>query len=482
MAMVIIIESDPSHIEPVTLALQAVDAKIILKNFNTSVDFEKWLTQTDVHTEISCPDKVRLIICTEKYSSHGSSPQISQFDAWTKKISASCKHAQLKFIVGFFATDEKEFKAWTLTQSVFNLVQKPYDDLILKQNLRLALGVDSSQGSDLHSMKTTSIIEVLKPAKMFAVSEVGFITKSDRELPIGKVTKYYSAIFSWQTVYSVFARSLDQFQDPKTKDWFLRLTWFGTGRNQLLHVRARFPKIKVLPLPWSKPQSVASVQILVIGDPSPAGAELSGTLARLFKNTKVTSLKDYPEATVTLPEQIAIVLVHINLLSLAMADPRIKDIPRVVLFETDLKDQDFRAHAEAAIDIISLPVERLSFAKKMSVLFPQLTIAEDNEIKTFLWSEEISVGQPIELVEMSELGLIQKYERAFPVGTIRQFVLWQPMEVGLPILTARCYQSQNSDTPSVFLNHFIFFGMTDHHIKEVRLWMRDHYIQAKQKG
>ena len=141
-----------------------------------------------------------------------------------------------------------------------------------------------------------------------------------------------------------------------------------------------------------------------------------------------------------------------------------------------------RSLSQRAIDVIPLPTERVSLFKKLQTIFPGLLPSEARPIKTYEWSESINVSQIVEITEMSEAGLTERYERALAPGTIRRFVLWFPAEKNTPILTGRCHASEpDPGRKGSFLNHFVFFGMSDRETKHIRLWIRDNYIRGKQK-
>jgi hypothetical protein len=390
----------------------------------------------------------------------------------------------LPIVVTSFLPSEKVLLPWS-KPFIFNLIHQPFDPALLRQHLRLALQHEKpSSESSVHNMKTSARIEILKSIPMEGLSEVGFITRSDRPVPIKKVTKFYGKVFGWKNLISVFARSQEERAHPTAKgERQMLLTWFGATRDQLLQIRSRFPKKGDAGFNWRAQVPETPVHFLVIGDPSSAGSELSGTLNRTFPTAKTTIFAGLPDQKETIPAGVTGIFVNKDLLSGLDADPRLKEIPRILLTISVPTDEELRTFSNKAIDLVTLPTERVAFFKRVSVLFPQLKSADDLAIMTYLWTESLDVGQPVELVEMSEAGLVIRYERDLPVGTFRRFVLWQPMEAGLPILTGRCYLTQpDTSKPGTFITYFAYFGMSDHEIKHVRLWMLDNYIQAKSKN
>lgn len=459
---VLLWEPDPKFAQPVREALAEVAPKLALIVAANKQDYEKLLAGPV--PEIPTTAALKLQILPEE-------------------VGLPLKTKGPLLIVSFEHSQALVTK-WSNT-GVFNLIQKPYDPLLLKQHLRLALAEGHAPSEfNIHNLKTNASIEMLKGVPMEALSEVGFVTRSDREVPEGRVTKFYGKVFEWNHLVSVYARIWQQKPhplNPAEKSVFM--TWFGTSREQLLSIRAKFPKKEELPLAWRKAVPGPQVKLLIIGDPSPAGSELIGTFQRTFPTAKVEAYSDIPDPKNPIPGPLHAVLIHKDFLDRLEGDARFKDVPRIALTGKYPTDEEFRALGGKVIDVETLPTERVAFLKKMSVLLPDLKPEEELTIKSFPWKEMLNVGQPVEITEMNETGLVMRYERALPTGTLRQFVLWQPMEAGLPMLTARCFSTEpDPSKEKTFLNHFVFFGMSDHEIKHVRLWMRDNYILSKQKS
>lgn len=475
---VFLIESDVPFTQAVRDAVKVVAPEMVVDGVADAKSVDRWIVEHATETSLlpKAVDLALLIVSAEIAATPAA------VDALKAKLVAAGMKADTKMMVGTFELPETSLPKWT-PSSAFNLLIKPADPLLLQEHLRYALAEKGAPSEHaVHAMQTDALIEMLKPVPMETLSEVGFVTRSDRELPLGRVTKFYGKVFSWHELISVYARTLWQEERVQGRDWRAALTWFGTGRDQLLQIRARFPKGKDVSVPWKRPVTWAQTRIVVIGDPSAPGSELSGTLSRAFPSADVRPMATIPDAKTPLPSPITVLLVHRDLLEKVEADPRFKEVPHIVMTEKSLKDEDYRQLANRTYDIVTLPVERVSFAKKMAVLFPQLTPAEDSPVRSFVWTETLDVGQPVQIAEMSEAGLVLHYERPLPIGSFRRFVLWMPRETGMPVLTGRVFLTRPDPAKAGYhLNHFVFFGMADREIKHVRLWMRDNYILSKQK-
>ena len=92
-------------------------------------------------------------------------------------------------------------------------------------------------------------------------------------------------------------------------------------------------------------------------------------------------------------------------------------------------------------------------------------------------------AQELQVEEVSEAGLIMRYYRSVSIGAFREFVLWQPYEIGAPEMIATCnFVEQDTGEKKDFKLHFVFFAMSEVFLKQIRLWIRDTYVLSKEKG
>ncbi|MCE3009538.1 MAG: hypothetical protein LW875_02860 [Proteobacteria bacterium] len=156
----------------------------------------------------------------------------------------------------------------------------------------------------------------------------------------------------------------------------------------------------------------------------------------------------------------------------------------IMLSKQNFSDAEERAFADYCTDIFFKPVDRVYFNQKMHSLFPKIHfIGEDVEIKNIKLQDTIKVASPVQISEISEAGLIMEYYRKINLGSFREFILWQPYEVGAPELLAQVnYVEEIPGNPPKFNIHMVFFGATDHFLKAIRVWVRDNYVLSKEKG
>lgn len=151
-----------------------------------------------------------------------------------------------------------------------------------------------------------------------------------------------------------------------------------------------------------------------------------------------------------------------------------------MLSKQDFSDAEERELASYCSDIYFKPVDRIYFNQKMKSFFPEISIlGEPVEVKTVKLDDTMKVASPVEISELSEAGIVMSYYRAIHIGSFREFVLWQPYEVGAPELLAQVnFVEEGADKK--FNIHLVFFGMSDHFLKHIRVWIRDNYVLSKE--
>jgi hypothetical protein len=155
-----------------------------------------------------------------------------------------------------------------------------------------------------------------------------------------------------------------------------------------------------------------------------------------------------------------------------------------VMSSKDFSDADLRLLGGFVRDIFYRPMDRAYIAMKFKLYFPELPKSEDTaSFPTLKNNDHMHTANPVQISEISEAGLVMQYYRAINLGAFREFVLWHPYEIGAPKLVGTCnFTEENQATKGTFNNQFVFFGMTDHFLKSIRIWIRDNYILSKENG
>lgn len=149
----------------------------------------------------------------------------------------------------------------------------------------------------------------------------------------------------------------------------------------------------------------------------------------------------------------------------------------------DFSDIEARNLSTLFTDIFFKPLDRSYVLQKLKLQLMSLPAMGDPiEMPMIYMKEIIRAANPAPVTEISEAGLIMQYHRTLDIGSFREFLLWQAYEHGSPIMKAQCNFYEEASQKGLYNIHFVFFGITDHFLKTIRLWIRDNYILSKEKG
>lgn len=158
--------------------------------------------------------------------------------------------------------------------------------------------------------------------------------------------------------------------------------------------------------------------------------------------------------------------------------------PAYLVMEHQPRDDDKLLLAPHFDDIFISPVDRGYFLQKVTFRVPGLKILEDavtvTEKKV---AERVKTAAPVAIEELSEAAMTMKYYRTMSPGSFCEFILWQPYVLGAPQLIGTAYASDEVEGKEpCFKISMVLFGMRDQMLKSIRLWIRDNYVQAKEKA
>ncbi|GIL17572.1 MAG: hypothetical protein BroJett040_13230 [Oligoflexia bacterium] len=153
-----------------------------------------------------------------------------------------------------------------------------------------------------------------------------------------------------------------------------------------------------------------------------------------------------------------------------------------ILTNKDFPDLEMRKLGAIVADIFVKPVDRAYLMQKMRSYFPELAIVGDPvQFETVSAPQIIKASNPVKMTEISEASTIIRYPRLIPVGEFREFMLFEGQRTDIPELLAQCNFVQEAEDKD-YECQFIFYAVTDHFAKSVRIWIRDNYIDSKKKS
>lgn len=164
----------------------------------------------------------------------------------------------------------------------------------------------------------------------------------------------------------------------------------------------------------------------------------------------------------------------------AQADKGFK--PRVILLFDHGPGEKFSRELDWIDDIYEDSNEKPYIERKLKWLYFDDTHKEASTPYLNACKERIRVANPVDVAELSEAGLIINYYRQISLGAFRYFVLPTKQQDFYSEFLANCNYSQpHPSEKDLFQVHFVFFGVTDILLKQIRVWILENYVNEKQK-
>lgn len=201
----------------------------------------------------------------------------------------------------------------------------------------------------------------------------------------------------------------------------------------------------------------------------------------LFSELTLAEKTGYLKSKSPIPSSFDVIIASADFMNRVVDGNLYPSAKRILTVPKQLGDKDKKYWAPLVYDIFEVPVDKNFLVKRIYFSFMEKfswTVNHFNKHKT-----EIQSAQQIQIDEISEAGLVFKYHRGLEIGSFRRFYLWTPNEVELRDYLASCnYVEEVKDGKNVvFIHHFVFFAMKDFYLKNIRLWVREAYIQSKSK-
>ncbi len=150
----------------------------------------------------------------------------------------------------------------------------------------------------------------------------------------------------------------------------------------------------------------------------------------------------------------------------------------IVTSHHEVGEEKLRAWSELVSEIIYTPLDRPYLLKRFVTLLPEIQPRlEAIDILSVSTNEIIRVANPIALTTISEAILTMKYYRTISFHSFRRFCLPSKEGEEKIELLGSCFFSEKKKDH--FVNHFVFFGITDKHLKYIRKWILERYISSK---
>lgn len=540
MKYVYILEDDPKFRDDIVEAVQKVDSQLAVRCFNSLESFAKWIKLLLAEGASSLSkggqalphlaeqvvsgsnDQLLLLICKNEFFGSKNMPLLQKTRELFITKGLCPPHEPTSLVITTFEDPDFDIKV-VGDRIINNVIFKPFDKLILQQHLAFAIsGRRPPSQYTIHNVKTTTTIEMLKDVEIEAISDVGFVSRSNRQIPVGALAKYYSPSFvSQKKQISMLATCVFSSPHPDYKDHFrCAFSYVAADPFQISNLRkeARKKEAKPFPFEWLGNVPKEPVHVAIICGDDEATIHFKTSLEKFFSNIKVHLFPHLQTFIYAIDLESAKKNKTIDLASLppvpttfhaifaedshfegnykdrwiglsdilkkTMAPPTQNLTGRTEFFMLASKSASTlrdTALGEVARDVFFTPLDPMYIVKKMLIFMPQLNPTEEFNFPTVHNRHTAKVVTPIEISEFSEAGLVMKYYRPISLGAFRDFVLWLPHQLDLPEFLATCnYSEESKSEKGIYFNHFVFFGMNDHFLKQIRRWILQNHVQNKQ--
>lgn len=482
MARVLVVDRELKSINEFRQTLLNLNPQIIIESFLSLQDLD-FVTKKLTEEELIEFYKFDLTILD--YS-------LVEPKDWEEKLSFFAQRNALKGVVCFSTYDRPEInRKHIFNLKIYNILYKPFDSLILKESLNIALKAGkNSKTVEIKPQAAKAFVAILKEIELISICELGFVTMNEGEIPQFSYSKYFSEIFSYGKKQSVWAQCLMSIPVPNKPGYFInKFQYVAIDPAALLTIRKYIQTNKKNQLSsalWNlaHPQQLKTLSIAVIDTVLENSGTLIQDIETHFENVKIDFIKiDANKSSKPVSQQYDCV---INLNDSNKFDQFKNYFPKETLyfmFSKVLIAEDRMAEITSQYrDIFILPLDKSYFFKKLKIHLQDLKYKEVPDILNVGCTEKFKAANLVKISEICELYLTFNYHRELPNGTFREFVFINEDENQIIELPAFCNFTEKNKpingkkSAPTYFHQFVFWGMTDHYLKQIRIWLLHNYI------
>lgn len=378
---------------------------------------------------------------------------------------------------------------------LYNIIHKPFDELILKETLVMALqNKKRYSAKEIKTQKNTAIAGILKDVELQSISELGFLTLSDSEIPLLSLSKYFSPLFDTEKKQSTWAQCLASIPHPQKSGFFInKFQFYYASRELLSQIRKKVQSLKAHETSnalWhlnAIPKDSKIFKVTLISRQTHETDFFQKELKSHFKNLHVDFLDIaliHKKTNQPLDTDIAINMTSLEFDKIQIyfeKNTKYFWIPSEILDENSLKE-----HSQFYLDIFTSPNDKSYFYKKLKSLIPDLILMETPNLLNVSCHDIIKAANFIEVQDMNEIYLSFNYPRELEFDAVRNFILLNKNEEMSVEIPGFCHfkeksKVQKSPNKTDFFHQFAFYSVTNEALTEIRKWLLHNYIVKNQK-
>lgn len=407
-------------------------------------------------------------------------------------------------------------------------------------------GAKSVSDTSVFQQNLESTAEMLKEVQLESFTDLGFTTNSNRNLKINDISKYYSQHFEIGNKSNVLARCVSCTPHPNIDGEFhAEFRYVGITNQQIKKLRQeqftaqhsidKIYNVSKSTINKSKTKNAAdeasrSHFIIFYKSGSDPCLELKEALEKNISNISIIInrnlnqfLENLEKGDLSLLGEYPISGIFINVESVASAQAisqwnrilsiiesfntnkstnqkvlkensgpqhsKIKEVthqtpmrPKLIFVsQSELSESRIRSLGEIMTDVIYTPIDRPYLYKRMVTLCPDiLPKQEDIDVLSVGTKEIIRVANPIEITSISEALITMKYYRPISFHAFRRFCLPSKNSTETVEMLGSCFYTEKKG--NLYINHFVFFGISDKYLKYIRKWIMERYISSKDQN
>jgi hypothetical protein len=258
-----VLEDDAKLRQEIDDAIRKTDTQSQIRYFNSLEDFQKWIMiavsvgqqalfqggqklSTDpnqITASGDVTDELLLLISKEEWLGSRYVKLIRKTIETFIRKSICTKEDPTRIVITAFESHEFDFKL-VEDPVITNIIFKPFDQLILQQQLHFALkGHHKASEAFVHNVQTEQQVEMTKEVQMEAVGDVGFVTRSPRPIDVGQISKYYGDVFKSTGRTHIMGRCIACEPHPEMTGQFrVWFSYFGLPSTQISDIRKAMVK------------------------------------------------------------------------------------------------------------------------------------------------------------------------------------------------------------------------------------------------
>lgn len=317
MRFVYILEDDQKFQKEIAEALFAIDQRIQSRFFNNLMELFEWFqifTKTGsraissggqshsyVKQELSFENEenhIAMIIFKDGIILPSHLGMLQKLQKSFVEHNVCSKENPTRFVITAFDDPSFQISSWA-QPGISNVIFKPFDKVILQQHLIYALaGHMEPTLNVLERQQAKVYVELLKEIQIDAISDVGFLSSNEQEIPVGSICKYYGSMFLTEKHRSVFARCVKSELDPKNpKKYISTFLYFALDQSQITNLRkySRSKDLKALEYRWAplEKKFIPEFNLILLDEEEHRDPVYIPKILNMFSGVKVIHYKSF---------------------------------------------------------------------------------------------------------------------------------------------------------------------------------------------